>query len=150
MLCNVPVILTCNPSLAHCVGEQEKEEAAEEAPPPGSAAAPKPNSQMRIVSYFGHWLCDCGRENALWDRCACSQVREEGCLHPQSALCCGGASPHHPALGRLSCLLPDVFLKYPRGSLAFYSPVHDAHTSRCNISGQHTTLSHTHRIGLKG
>jgi hypothetical protein len=56
-------------------GMQEKEEAVEEAPPPGSAAAPKPNSQMRIVSYFGHWLCDCGRENALWDRCACSQVR---------------------------------------------------------------------------
>lgn len=50
---------------------------AEEAPPPGSAAAPKPNSQMRIVSYFGHWLCDCGRENALWDRCACSQVRQK-------------------------------------------------------------------------
>lgn len=52
---------------------QEKEE-AEEAPPAGSAAAPKAASQMRIVSYFGHWLCDCGRENALWDRCSCGQV----------------------------------------------------------------------------
>ncbi len=32
---------------------------------------------MRIVSYFGHWICNCGKESALWDTCACGQVRAE-------------------------------------------------------------------------
>lgn len=38
-------------------------------------AAPQPAvSSMRIVSYFGHWLCHCGKESALWDKCVCGQV----------------------------------------------------------------------------
>ena len=42
-----------------CVQEKEKE-----------AAVPK----MRIVSYFGDWICECGRQNRLWDTCKCQKA----------------------------------------------------------------------------
>ncbi len=34
------------------------------------AALPK----MRIVSYFGDWICECGRQNRLWDTCKCQKA----------------------------------------------------------------------------
>lgn len=29
---------------------------------------------MRIVSYFGDWTCECGRQNRLWDTCKCQKA----------------------------------------------------------------------------
>ena len=29
---------------------------------------------MRIVSYFGDWICECGTQNRLWDTCECGQA----------------------------------------------------------------------------
>lgn len=34
------------------------------------SAAPK----MRIVAYNGDWCCECGKQNRLWDTCACGQA----------------------------------------------------------------------------
>ena len=34
---------------------------------------PAPRAQMRIVSYYGDWVCECGQQNRLWDTCACGQ-----------------------------------------------------------------------------
>jgi hypothetical protein len=71
-----PSVLFCMPNrtkcalLAHVVlaAQQDKEEA-------GPSAAPAlARPQMRVVSYYGHWLCNCGRENALWDVCSCGQA----------------------------------------------------------------------------
>lgn len=63
---------------------QDKEAEPEAEDAAASAEKAKPQSQMRIVSYFGHWLCDCGRENALWDRCVCGQVSSDLLTIPQS------------------------------------------------------------------
>jgi hypothetical protein len=30
--------------------------------------------KLRIVSYFGDWLCECGRQNRLWDTCKCAKA----------------------------------------------------------------------------
>ena len=50
-------------------GERDGDTAAAAAPEGGA-----PTLSMRIVSYFGHWICSCGKESALWDTCACGQV----------------------------------------------------------------------------
>ncbi len=52
-------------------GERDAEPAAAPAAPDGGSSTPP---SMRIVSYFGHWICNCGKESALWDTCACGQV----------------------------------------------------------------------------
>ena len=39
-----------------------------------SCLLPPPSQAMRIVSFFGHWLCNCGKESALWDTCVCGQA----------------------------------------------------------------------------
>ena len=36
--------------------------------------AETPKQQMRIVSFYGDWICECGRQNRLWDHCQCTQV----------------------------------------------------------------------------
>ena len=51
-------------------GERDGEAPAAVAPATGGAVP-----LMRIVSYFGHWICNCGKESALWDTCACGQAR---------------------------------------------------------------------------
>ena len=45
-------------------------------PDKGEAAqlAETPKQQMRIVSFYGDWICKCGRQNRLWDHCPCTQV----------------------------------------------------------------------------
>ena len=45
-------------------------------PDRGEAAqlAEAPKQQMRIVSFYGDWICKCGRQNRLWDHCQCTQV----------------------------------------------------------------------------
>ena len=35
---------------------------------------PPPKQPMRIVSYFGDWICECGTQNRLWDTCECGQA----------------------------------------------------------------------------
>jgi hypothetical protein len=52
-------------------GRGERDGEAPTAAAPSSGALPL----MRIVSYFGHWICNCGKESALWDTCACGQAR---------------------------------------------------------------------------
>ena len=59
-------------------GERDGELSAAAVPEAGA-----PPSSMRIVSYFGHWICNCGKESALWDTCACGQV----CSGPDLSPC---------------------------------------------------------------
>lgn len=55
-------------------------------PPPRPSSEMNPNSsrgvslertplqEMRIVTYYGDWLCQCGCSNRLWDTCQCGQI----------------------------------------------------------------------------
>lgn len=88
---------------------QDKEEA--EVAAATMTAAPQPSSSsMRIVSYFGHWLCHCGKESALWDKCVCGQAstsiascRAAPCTRSLQHLADAGATPApRPAPGNCS------------------------------------------------
>ena len=39
---------------------------------PEKAVPEPPKQQLRIVSYQGEWVCECGRKGKLWDNpCSC-------------------------------------------------------------------------------
>eukprot|EP00887_Chlorella_sp_A99_P005124 scaffold25.g5124.t1 len=66
------------------------------APGARAAAPPPPREVMRIVGFYGDWLCGCGEVQKLWDTCACGQ--QPPCRDWVRGICKYGACrfPHPP------------------------------------------------------
>ncbi len=45
-----------------------------------AAAEEEVEEEMRIVSYYGDWVCFCGHTNRLWDTCVCGQIPPCRCV----------------------------------------------------------------------
>ena len=51
-----------------------KQKAAAQAAAAALAAEQAGPKEMAIVTWLGHWQCDCGKVHKLWDSCKCGQA----------------------------------------------------------------------------
>lgn len=51
-----------------------KQKAAAQAAAAALAAEQSGPKEMAIVTWLGHWQCDCGKVHKLWDSCKCGQA----------------------------------------------------------------------------
>ena len=51
-----------------------KQKAAAQAAAAALAAEAAGPKEMAIVTWLGHWQCDCGKVHKLWDSCKCGQA----------------------------------------------------------------------------
>ena len=57
-----------------------KQKAAAQAAAAALAAEASGPKEMAIVTWLGHWQCDCGKVHKLWDSCKCGQAPPCRCV----------------------------------------------------------------------
>ncbi|KAL4853977.1 Inactive ubiquitin carboxyl-terminal hydrolase 53 [Chlorella vulgaris] len=71
----VVVLATKRPGSASACGDSVSTAAGTGSAAPEAVLAKRAGARelMRVVGYYGDWLCFCGAGNKLWDTCACGQ-----------------------------------------------------------------------------